>query len=694
MANTGFKGIDVRQTGTSIVFRAFLQTSAGALLGTGTTTLAIIELQSDGTIKSYDFNDNTFKTTALTTATLAMTHRPSNNAATTTGYWTVALATVTGFTVGGIYAVIVNNTGASPTDQAREFQYGGAEGDLTVTAGATGVAYLQDDVTLIKTQTVTCAAAVTVNANVGTTQPVNYTGTGASALVKSDMVDVAGAAVSATTAQLGVNVVNVGSVAQTGGDIYPAVTNIAVTGAALNKTAASELLTTGTDTGGLSNASTLDGTFDNWADTTGTIDGYYQFDISGTTGAVGVGATWDGYLIGVANSLKVYAYNWGGAAWDQVGTIVGIAGTTVMAQEWDLTSAHTGTGGNAGLVRIRFNNTGLVTATLKTDRILLGYAVVLTPPSNWSAMVISAGGIVDGNVQQWKGTTVSTPTVGGVPNVNVKTWNDLTTVALPLIPTVAGRTLDVSAGGEAGLDWANIGSPTTTVGLTGTTISSSQVVASVTGAAGSVTGAVGSVTGSVGSIASGGITTASFAAGAIDAAAIATDAIGSAELAASAVTKIQTGLATPTNITAGTLTTVTNLTNAATAGDLTATMKTSVQTAADAAITANATIIEIEAETDGIAAIPTSNPSAASIVAALFATSPSATPTTGQVEWLLRLIDADLYVDTTVTPWAIVYMVRNSGGIGVGTELHRKKLTDVTGTNLTATTTVVGQAHQ
>lgn len=39
-----------------------------------------------------------------------------------------------------------------------------------------------------------------------------------------------------------------------------------------------------------------------------------------------------------------------------------------------------------------------------------------------------------------------------------------------LRPTTAGRTLDVSAGGEAGVDWANIGSPTTTVGLSGTTV--------------------------------------------------------------------------------------------------------------------------------------------------------------------------------------------------------------------------------
>lgn len=70
----------------------------------------------------------------------------------------------------------------------------------------------------------------------------------------------------------------------------------------------------------------------------------------------------------------------------------------------------------------------------------------------------------------------------------------------PLQPTTAGRTLDVSATGEAGVDWANVGSPTTTVGLTGTTIATSQVVASVSGAVASVSGAVGSVTGAVGSV--------------------------------------------------------------------------------------------------------------------------------------------------------------------------------------------------
>jgi hypothetical protein len=37
-------------------------------------------------------------------------------------------------------------------------------------------------------------------------------------------------------------------------------------------------------------------------------------------------------------------------------------------------------------------------------------------------------------------------------------------------PTTSGRGIDVTTGGEVGIDWANIGSPTTTVNLSGTTV--------------------------------------------------------------------------------------------------------------------------------------------------------------------------------------------------------------------------------
>lgn len=143
------KGIDIRRTGGTLVFRALLQDSNGAILATGTTTFRLYELQSDGTLKSYDFNDNTFKTTALTTATLAATHRTGNNSTVNTGLWTATLGTLTGFTIGGIYFITCNNTGASPVDQVREFQYGSAEGDLVVTANGTGVGELDSNLVML-----------------------------------------------------------------------------------------------------------------------------------------------------------------------------------------------------------------------------------------------------------------------------------------------------------------------------------------------------------------------------------------------------------------------------------------------------------------------------------------------------------------------------------------------------------------
>ena len=137
MANTGLKGIDVRQTGNYLVFRAFL-TASGAVLTTGTTTVELYELQSDGTLSSYDFSSNTFKTTALTTATASMTQRTGNNATTNTGVWTYALSTLTGFTNGAIYLALVRNSSADTPVQAREFQYGSEQGDLVVVPTGTG----------------------------------------------------------------------------------------------------------------------------------------------------------------------------------------------------------------------------------------------------------------------------------------------------------------------------------------------------------------------------------------------------------------------------------------------------------------------------------------------------------------------------------------------------------------------------
>jgi hypothetical protein len=63
---------------------------------------------------------------------------------------------------------------------------------------------------------------------------------------------------------------------------------------------------------------------------------------------------------------------------------------------------------------------------------------------------------------------ITTGTVDSVNVVGTVVGSFSLAKTAALRPTTAGRTLDVSTGGEAGLDWANIGSPTTSVDLSGT----------------------------------------------------------------------------------------------------------------------------------------------------------------------------------------------------------------------------------
>jgi hypothetical protein len=65
---------------------------------------------------------------------------------------------------------------------------------------------------------------------------------------------------------------------------------------------------------------------------------------------------------------------------------------------------------------------------------------------------------------------ITTGTVGGGSVVGYTVGSFSIENRSGLRPTVAGRTLDVSAGGEAGVDWANVGTPGSTVSLSATTI--------------------------------------------------------------------------------------------------------------------------------------------------------------------------------------------------------------------------------
>ena len=274
------------------------------------------------------------------------------------------------------------------------------------------------------------------------------------------------------------------------GDLQTTVSGIAAVGGILSQIATSRTLTTGTETGTLANAQTLDGVFWNIADSAGTTDVYVEFDLA-ASGQTASTCTWNGYLVGLVNTMKVYAYNWGGAVWDQVGSITGISGTLVSEFEFELTNSHTGTGGNAGIVRIRFNNTGLTSSTLKTDRILIGYVNVLTPPTNWSSTNIDSSGRV-----------LLQPTQTGVtiPNVTtITTYTGNTPQTGDAFARLGAAGAGLTALGDsriANLD-ATVSSRSTYAGGAVASVTG-NVGGNVAGSVGSVTGAVGSVTGNVG----------------------------------------------------------------------------------------------------------------------------------------------------------------------------------------------------
>lgn len=162
----------------------------------------------------------------------------------------------------------------------------------------------------------------------------------------------------------------------------------------------------------------------------------------------------------------------------------------------------------------------------------------------------------DGQVYE---AVITTGTVDSVSVIGACVGRFTLRAQASLYPTTLGRTLDVSAAGEAGIDLANVGSPSATLSLSGTTIKA------VTDNVGVGSIAANAITAS--SIATDAITSAKIATGAITSSQIAANAIGSTQLAndaitaakiatnaidgdavdATAVTKIQSGLSTLTS---------------------------------------------------------------------------------------------------------------------------------------------------
>lgn len=163
---------------------------------------------------------------------------------------------------------------------------------------------------------------------------------------------------------------------------------------------------------------------------------------------------------------------------------------------------------------------------------------------------------------------ITTGTVDSVSVVGTVVGSFSIAKTSALRPTTVGRTLDVTAGGCAGVDWANVESPTTTLGLTNTTVGTVTTLTGHTPQTGDSYARIGATGSGLTSLASQASVDAidnfvdteiadiqsrlpaALVGGRMDASvgAMATNVMTASALATDAVTEIQSGLATASDM--------------------------------------------------------------------------------------------------------------------------------------------------
>lgn len=182
------------------------------------------------------------------------------------------------------------------------------------------------------------------------------------------------------------------------------------------------------------------------------------------------------------------------------------------------------------------------------------------------------------DVTFWNGTAVASPATAGIPDVNAKNLGNT---------AQTGRDLGTSVLLSSGTGTGQISLSSGLVSLSGTQTFNvtGNITGNLTGSVGSVTGAVGSVTGNVDGDVVGSVGSVSgLTASNLDTTISSRMATYSQPTGFLAATFPSGTIANTTNITAGTMTTTTDLTNAPTAGDFTAAMKSSLDAATPASV--------------------------------------------------------------------------------------------------------------
>lgn len=227
--------------------------------------------------------------------------------------------------------------------------------------------------------------------------------------------------------------------------------------------------------------------------------------VTGNGGTQAIGSVGSGVCTHEGNGFHIYAPAQAETNYDHIGfTFVGtgaIPATLQVYTSFPQTTDNPASLPNSGaLTTIQADLDDIQTrlpAALVSGR--MDASVGAMAANVITATAIAADAITDAKVASDVTIASVTGSVGSVTGLTASNLD--VAISTRLAPTVAGRTLDVTTTGEAGIDWGNIGNPTTAVNLSATNIDVDQVVASVSGAVGSVTGNVGgNVTGSVGSV--------------------------------------------------------------------------------------------------------------------------------------------------------------------------------------------------
>jgi hypothetical protein len=297
---------------------------------------------------------------------------------------------------------------------------------------------------------VSTGSVTTVNANIGETQPINFTGAGASALVQVDtrdflghavvldgnnypgvnLVDIAGAAVSTSTAQIGANLVtwegtapnaliagrvdaNVGSVTSgvVAADVWNAVRTSYTVAGSFGR--ALQITRDGTAQAGAAGTITLDSG-------ASAVTNFYNNDLLEIIGGTGIGQSRFITAYNASTKVATMSSNWATNPdntsvfaihyFDAVpGATAPTAAQNATAVWQDLTAGTDfGTAGSIGALLKQFTFTG--SSLVQADVIDWHSGAVPAP---------NVTGVPKVDVTDWLGTAVTAATAG-IPDVNTK----------------------------------------------------------------------------------------------------------------------------------------------------------------------------------------------------------------------------------------------------------------------------------